>query len=144
MEKLIPLFLAAWLLMAIPTVVIAWRGISKAKKTFEGVDKHPVLFREKGASGHSKRSFITRFGGANRVLDVIVTDAEFCIKGVNALFTFIGSYYDLSHRVRRSNILSARQTDKHVEISFVTDAGRQTDVVLTLKNSEQFLSVLNG
>jgi len=144
LEKYVPIFLTVWLLMAIPAIIVAFRGIRKAKNTFEGVEHLPIVYREKGASGYSKKSLITRIGGANKVLDVIVTDTELCIKGINSIFSFIGSYYDLSHRVRRSSILSAQKVGRNVEITFVSAEGRQSDVVLFLKKSDQFLAAIKG
>lgn len=144
MERYAVIFFAVWVLMAIPSVIFALRGISKAKKTFDGVDNLPIKYREKGASGYSKKSFITRIGGANKVLDIILTDTELCIKGVNSLFSFIGSFYDLSHRIKRENILNIQKVKNQIEIKFITEAGKQTEVVLMLKNGDQFLSAVNG
>lgn len=144
MERYAVIFFAVWVLMAIPSVIFALRGISKARKTFDGVDIQPIKYREKGASGYSKRSFITRIGGANKVLDIILTDSELCIMGINSLFSFIGSFYDLSHRIKRENILNIQKVKSQVEIRFITASGKHTEVVLMLKNGDQFLSAVKG
>lgn len=143
MEKFAIAFFIVWLILAIPSIIFALRGIKKAKHIFDGVDKQPVIFREKGASGYSKRSFITRMGGANKVLDIILTDKELCIKGINSIFSFIGAYYDLSHRIKRENILKIQKIKKQTEIKFISSKGRETVVVLSLKNGDQLLSSVN-
>jgi len=144
MEKYVTIFFVVWLLMAIPSVVFAVRGIRKAKQTFAGVTDQAIRYRERGASGYSKKSILTRIGGANRVLDVILTDKEFCIKGINAIFSMVGSYYDLAHRVQRDKIVSARRVKNHVEVTFVSARGRQSEVVLMLKDNEAFMDAVNG
>lgn len=144
MEKYVGIFLTVWLLSAIPTIIFALRGIKKAKKTFEGIENQPIRYREKGASGYSKKSLITRMGGANKVLDIILTDTELCIKGIITIFSFIGFYYDLTHRIRRDKILNIQKVKNTIEIKFISNSGRQTEVVLILKNGDQFLAAANG
>jgi len=144
MEKYVVIFFIVWLLSAIPTIIFAIRGINKAKKTFEGIENQPSRFREKGASGYSKKSFITRMGGANKALDIILTDTELCIKGINAVFSLVGFYYDLTHRIRRDKILNIQKMKNKIEIKFISSTGKQTDVVLILKNGEQFIAAAHG
>lgn len=142
MEKFAAVFIVIWLLMAIPAIVIIYRGIKKAQRTFAGILDQPILFREKMASGYSKKSFITRVGGANRVLDVIVTESEVCIKGINSIFSFVGSFYDLVHRVSRNDIVAVTNNGKQIDLSLVNQKGKRSDLVLMLKNADQFVSAV--
>ncbi len=142
MEEYAKIFIAVWALMAIPAAIFVLRGINSVRKTFEGIDNQPIKYREEGASGYSKKSFITRIGGANKVLSIVLTDTELCIMGINSLFSFIGSFYDLSHRIKRKNILNIQKVKNQIEIKFTTKAGKETEVVLTLKDGDQFLFAL--
>jgi len=142
MEQFATIFVAVWLLLTIPVVIFALRGIRKAKQTFESIEKRPVVFREKGISGYSKKSLITRLGGSNKVLEVLLTDTELGIRGVHPIFTFIGSFYDLSHRIKRENIINTQKVKKHIELTFMSESGHQTEIVLVLKNGDRLLAAL--
>ena len=81
-----------------------YRGGRKAEKRFPDLSLRRIQFRERGASGHSKKSILTTMGGASRVLEVIVTDGELWIRGIWPMFTYIGTKYDLTHRIPVNHI----------------------------------------
>ncbi len=126
--------------------VLAWNaaffyfGGKKAEAIFKGLDLNKVRFRERGASGFSKKSIITKFGGASKVLDVIITDSELCIKGIYSPFTYIGSKYDLTRRVELANIRSITEKGSNIELGF--NVGN--NVVLQLKNKDKFIKAIKG
>jgi len=143
MEKYVTIFVIAWFSMGIIPLYMFISGSSKAKKMFEGISSSRFIFNEKKASGYSKKSFFTKMGGARNVLEVIVTEKELCIKGIMSVFTFIGTKYDLTHRVPLDNILNASMNGKAVELRLKNREGRISDLVLVLKNPEQFLRAIN-
>ncbi|GAA5218502.1 hypothetical protein ACFSJ3_08120 [Corallincola platygyrae] len=115
----------------------------KAERMFQSVDLSNPKFREKGASGYSTKSALTRLGGARKVLDVIVTDTELCIKGIFPPFTYIGTKYDLTHRVPLSCIKSVAKAGSSTEIVFAGESGDRK-IRLQLNNSAQFIRAVGG
>ena len=93
------IFFRAFLLVLLCSVVLFFFGGRKAEASFRANSDQEIVFREKGAAGHSKKSLFTRLGGASKVLDVAVTDRELWIKGIWPIFTYIGTKYDLTHRI---------------------------------------------
>ena len=118
-------------------------GGRKAERMFAGLQLDTAKFREKGASGYSEKSIITKMGGASRVLDIIVTESELCVKGIFSAFTYIGTKYDLSHRVPLEKITSASKHDGDVKVSFISREGKHS-IVLRLADPDGFLSALKG
>src|SRR5688500_11969823 len=72
-------------------IVTFYVGGRRAEQRFRDQRHQPIRFRERGASGYSNRSLITRLGGARRALDVIVTDTDVWLKGIWPPFSFIGT-----------------------------------------------------
>lgn len=122
-------FVGAW------NAVLFYFGGKRAEAIFSGVDLSRVTFRERGASGYSKKSLFTKLGGARRCLDVIVTSTELCIKGIYSPFTYIGTKYDLTRRVGLKQIVGVTSLGSTVELKFTSGS----DVVLELKDTEAFI-----
>ncbi|MEJ2200149.1 MAG: hypothetical protein P8X63_03915 [Desulfuromonadaceae bacterium] len=144
MEKFIVGFLMVWFVGAIFSVWYLIAGLKKANRVFGNITGDTFKFQEKGCSGYSKKSIFTRLGGARNVLEVIVTDKEFCIKGIMSIFTFIGMKYDLAHRVPLSNVIEVRQEKSNIELQLRTAEGTISNLVLNLKNPSGFLTAMNG
>lgn len=144
MEKIVIGFLVVWVLGTAISVWYAIAGIKKTNLIFGNISADPFIFQEKRCSGYSKKSIFTRLGGARNVLEVIVTDKELCIKGIMSLFTFIGTKYDLSHRVPLGNVTNVKLVKKNIELQLKTAKGSTSDIVLTLKNPGDFLAAMNG
>ena len=143
MEKYITIFIVVWFSLGIIPLYLFISGSKKAKKMFEDLPSSNFVYQEKGVSGYSKKSFFTRIGGARNVLEVIVTESELCVKGIMSVFTFIGTKYDLTHRVPLSNIVSASRNGKYVELQLITGKGKTSNIVLMLRNPDQFLQAVN-
>jgi len=92
--------------------VYYYSGGKGSEAAFKDLDLSKVKFREKGASGYSRKSIITEFGGASGLLDVIVTDTELYIKGTYPALTHIGTFNDLTRRVNLSDIRDGVRLDK--------------------------------
>jgi hypothetical protein len=122
------------------TGAVFYFGGKKAEAIFRDLDLSKVKFREKGASGYSQKSFRTRFGGANKVLDIIVTDTELCIKGIYSPFSYLGMMNDLTHRFGLTNIRNIEQSSTEVELSFASGH----NIVLKLKDPQQFINAIKA
>ena len=117
-------------------------GGRKAEAAFRAQPNETVRFRERFASGHSKRSIITKMGGASRVLEIVVTNRELWIKGIWPMFTLIGTKYDLTHKVPLSRIRRVAANGKKVEVWFAAASGRECHVELLLKDTKSFVSAV--
>jgi hypothetical protein len=128
-EVLAGVFAVLFVLNVVTFFVAGWR----AEQKFRGQGHQPIRFRERGASGYSNRSTLTRLGWANRALEVVVTDAEVWIKGIWPPVSYIGSRFDMTHRIQRLQIRSAQARN---------DAGSESHIVLRLEAPQAFMSAL--
>jgi hypothetical protein len=135
-------FAAFFGLVLLLNIVVFHFGGRKAEAPFRAQPGDKVRFRERGASGHSKRSIITKMGGASRVLEVVVTNRELWIKGIWPMFTFIGTKYDLTHKVPLSQIRRVAARGAAAEVWFADASGRECHVELQLKDTKSFASAV--
>jgi hypothetical protein len=134
-------FHVALLVVLVSNAIVFFVGGRMAEKRFKGPAQR-VLFRERGASGRSNRTLLTRMGGAAGVLDVIVTEQELWLKGIWPLFSYIFAMFDLTHRVPKSSIRKVTRRDGIVELWFENERGRQVHVELELRDPQAFESAL--
>ena len=106
MELINSYFYFIFAAFAIITITMFYFFGINSEKIFPSIESQTVVFREKGASGYSFKNAITKMGGANKVLDIIVTNNELWIKGIYPMFTFVGTKYDLTHKIPLKNINS--------------------------------------
>ena len=132
------------LLFALITALRMHLGGRKAESRLGIQEDHPSIFRERGASGSSLKSVITKLGGANKVLDVVVTESEFWIKGIWPMFSYVASRYDLLHRVPLARILRKEIDGNVVRVTFSGDTDDETIVELRLRNLDEFITALGG
>lgn len=132
--------LAAFVLNALVFYVVGRR----AEMRFKDQGGQPVRFRERGASGHSLKSMVTKLGGANGVLEVVVTDEEVWLKGIWPMFSYIGSRFDMTHRIPKSSVRACAVLGKTVELRFVSEKGEDTRVVLELKDPAAFKAAIDA
>ena len=125
-------------------LVTFYVGGRRAERRFDTHGPLRVLFRERGASGYSNRSLFTKLGGANRVLEVVVTDVDVWIKGIWPPFSYIGTKYDLTHRILRSQIRSVEARAGSVELRFRSETGGESHVVLKLNAPDAFMAALGA
>lgn len=135
-------FYIIWLVLFIYASVRFLARSLKSRKKFKISDLDIVKFHEKGASGYSNKSFITKIGGANKVLDIIVTEKELWIKGIFSIFTEIGNYYDMSHKIPLSNICKAEINKQYVQLWFINEKGEESNIKLTLRSPNEFIDAI--
>lgn len=112
-------------------------------KIFPDVSSEKILFKEKRASGFSRKSFITRLGGANRVLEVIITSEELWIRSP-LLFAGVGDHSDLIHNIPLNNILKIERINNKVIISFKTAGNLVATLELNLKKAIEFVEIISA
>ena len=66
-EVLAGVFAVLFVVNVVTFFVAGWR----AERKFRGQGHQPIRFRERGASGYSNRSLLTRLGGASGVATAI-------------------------------------------------------------------------
>ncbi len=137
-------FFVLWVGTLIVVLGAFFLGGRKAEARFRNLDQQTIRFRERGASGRSHKSWVTKIAGANRVLDVIVTGSELWIKGIWPAFTYIGSKYDLSHRVPLDRVGPARIDGASVFLKLRDESGTESDIELRLRNPNEFVNAVGG
>ena len=124
--------------------VTLYVGGRRAERRFRDQGQQPIRFRERGASGYSNRSLLTKLGGARRALDVVVTDDEVWVKGIWPPFSFVGTRFDLTHRIRRSLVRSVESRGDTVDLRFLSEEGADSHIVLILKNARAFVAAVRA
>ena len=137
-------FLGAVVLAFVLNVVVFYVAGRKAEVRFRNLPSQPIRFRERGASGHSTNSILTKMGGANGVLEVVVTDDEVWLKGIWPMFSYIGSRFDMTHRVPKSSVRACNVFNRKVELRFLNEKGEESHVVLELKSPAAFKAALDA
>jgi len=135
------IFLTVWFILAISLLSIMYIRGKKALEQFPNLDTVNILFRERKASGNSLKSFQTKYGGASKVLEIIVTDNELWLKSPLLIAGF-GDKIDLLHKVKLTNILSADINKKDVIIVFITENKIETKIRIRMKNREKFIEII--
>lgn len=105
-----------------------------------------ALFSERRVSGHSRKSLLTRFGGASRVLMVAVTADEFLVTPAFPFnLMFLPEIYGLEVRVPRSAAhvveASAGLLGRNVVVSI--DGAAPFEMMLRLRNQMGFLAAMS-
>jgi hypothetical protein len=103
-----------------------------------------ALFAESGASGHSEANFVTRIGGAGRILLVSVTEHDLVVECVFPFNVFMyENPYDIEHRVPIGQVQGVQLVDSNsARVRFV-DGDRQAHTLrLRLKQPGHFVSSL--
>jgi hypothetical protein len=137
-------FWAVFAALLVFNIVFFVIGSRRSERRFKNQLDQQILFRERWVSGFSKRSPITRLGGARRVLEVVVTDRELWIKGVWPMFSFVGTKFDLTHRVPKSGIRKVVARGQIVEIWFLNESGSESNVELELKEAVAFTAAVGA
>lgn len=108
---------------------------------FPDLESVRVLFKENRASGFSKKSFMTKRGGANKMLQVIITNRELWIRS-HAMHATFAKKADLLHKVRLDRITGINEVKKNIEVTFQNSDRSETTVSLKLKKPEDFTATI--
>jgi hypothetical protein len=137
------IFLTIWLIIAVIMLAMLYRRGKKALEIFPDPDSIDILFREKSVSGNSRKSLITKLGGANNVLEIIVTNDELWIRSP-LLFAGFGKTYDLLHRIKLTDVLNVELSKKKVVISFKSGSNSDTTLDLKMKKAQAFIEIIKN
>jgi len=107
---------------------------------FPDISSVQVLFREKRVSGYSTKSWRTKMGGANNILEVILTNRELWIRPA-ILLVSTSKQLDLLHKVDLMYVHSVEVSGHMVRISLQSKDGTTRDIHLTMKQAELFNEV---
>ena len=114
----------------------------KALKIYPPENTVNIKFKEKGASGCSNDSFITKAGGASGVLHVIVTDQELWTK-TGIFFAWAAKMYKLLHKIPLTNVVRTNViNERKVEVHFLDHKDRNRSLTLKLKNVQGFVQAV--
>ncbi len=126
-----------------------WRGVSVLRAKGRSIRPSlptDALFAESGASGNSERSFMTRIGGASRVLMVWVTRRELVVESIFPFNVFMHENpYDLEHRVPIKSLTSVEEGHNHAVFVSFNDAEHQPHRLrLIVKNPSALVGALRS
>ena len=104
------------------------------------------LFGESGASGCSEASFLTRIGGASRILLVSITKRELAVESTFPFNVFMfQNPYDIEHRVPIESISDAHVADSNsARVTFLDAESKSHTLRLYLKDPTGFVSALTS
>jgi hypothetical protein len=126
--------------------VIAFNFYDRGKKAlaiFPDIKMVTVVYRDRTATGYSTRSWKTRVGGANRSLEVVVTDSELWLKSF-VLLAGIAQQHDLIHRVRLTSITKVKEEGTVVKLDFKNERGQPKQVVINTRSPADFMNAIKG
>ena len=103
-----------------------------------------AVFCETGASGYSERSFMTRLGGASRILLVWVSPTELAIQKMFPFSVVLADHdNDLEHKVSLRDVTGVSVVNKsQARLCFTDSIGGQHTLMLRLKDPSRFVSVI--
>jgi hypothetical protein len=139
-------FLYIWIVLVASILVIFFIRGKAAMKMFENLDLSNVDYSEKNASGNSTHSFITKLGGANKVLHIIITKKELVLK-TNLFMASIAKKSDLLHIIPLTNLVSTELKDGRIisklHVRFTGVNGDGKEVVLMSKRNLEIKEILD-
>ncbi len=135
------LFLIVWFVVMIGLIAYFLYSSKKALQIFPQLDLDKITFREKNASGYSTKSMITKMGGSNKMLDVIIVEDELWLT-TTRLTAGIANKYDLLHRIKGNNLGRVQKDGKKVVLRFKNSHQEPSEVILILKNPDTFIKQL--
>lgn len=113
----------------------------KALKSFPKLDNSKFIYKENGISGYSTKSFITKYGGANKALRIRVNDEELWIT-TNTFMASIANRFDLLHIIPFNSLRSVTRDRNNIQIQF-NHNGISRNMILLSKEPEKLLQLLN-
>lgn len=139
-------FFYIWLIVAVTITSIFFIRGRKAIEMFSDLDLLKVIYSEKNASGYSTKTFISRSGGASKVLQIIITDKELIVKTFLFL-AYVAEKQDLLHRIPFENILKTEIKKgvlfSKLFIEFKDQNGKIKEIVLISRNNIQIKEILD-
>lgn len=139
-------FFYIWLIVAVTITSIFFIRGRKAIEMFSDLDLLKVIYSEKNASGYSTKTFISRSGGASKVLQIIITDKELIVKTFLFL-AYVAEKQDLLHRIPFENILKTKIKKgvlfSKLFIEFKDQNGKIKEIVLISRNNIQIKEILD-
>jgi hypothetical protein len=116
-----------------------------ALKIFPPLSPDSIIYSEKFASGYSTKSFKTRWGGASKVLHIIITENELWIKTF-MFMAYIAKKHDLLHRIPLSEITHTEIKDgavfSRLHISFNDANGIGKEIVLMSAHNAEITDLI--
>ncbi|MCE7990758.1 MAG: hypothetical protein HEP71_02210 [Roseivirga sp.] len=110
-------------------------------RIFPSLFEVQVVFREKGVSGGSLGSLMSRMGGTRKGLEVVVTTEELWIKPIPIVAGFSDTL-DNVHKIELRDIINTEVRGNTVLITFKTQSTQVKKVSLILKAPTAFLEAL--
>jgi hypothetical protein len=122
-----------------------------ARRKAAGTPLRPVppagaIFIESGASGYSEKSFMTRIGGASRILLVWISPSELAIQKTFPFSVLMADYdNDLEHRLSLNRVTGVDVVGpSKARLCFTDLGGTQHTLMLRLKDPAGFKAAIKS
>lgn len=132
----------------LPSIVFFGYGIRVyllALRNRPRIAKGDIIYKENSASGCSQKNFITKIGGANNCLRLVVTRELLWVTAWGPFLAF-AAFYDLSHVIPLKSISSVETSRwfgrETLLLSYRDDIGKTHSLRLIPKDRERFLSAI--
>nr|WP_321405576.1 hypothetical protein [uncultured Carboxylicivirga sp.] len=132
------IFLVIWFLLIFLIVFFFIRNGREALTIFPDLNSVKVLFQEKRVSGYSAKNWMTKMGGAQNVLEVILTKNELWIRS-NMLFAGFGTRYDLLHKISLKQVKLLSAQDRSVVLEIRGNDGMVRNIHLRMRKAQEFV-----
>jgi hypothetical protein len=125
-------------------IYIVWRYVQSRRRR-PNLTKDEIIFEERFASGCSQKNFLTKLGGANNCLRLVVTKQYLWVTSWFP-FSLLTPFYDLDHLIAWSSVQSIRR-DRSLRtptffITFTTDDGKSHCLKLAPRDPDKFAQSL--
>ncbi|MEM6805271.1 MAG: hypothetical protein AAF696_27995 [Bacteroidota bacterium] len=137
------LFPLLYILMLGTLLVYFYINGKKALSIFQDIEADHIKYRESGVSGYSTLSRQTKMGGANKVLQLIVTKDELWVK-THVITAAIGQRFDLIHRIKLENIRAKEGVKEGIQLNFTSAQNEEKQLILISKNPDEFIRALKN
>ncbi len=131
------ILIVVWLTAMLVMVFILYQRGKEALSIFPDLSSVKVLFREKGVSGYSEKSWLTKLGNANNVLEVILTNRELWVRSPVIFAGFLKTF-DLLHKVELKQVTVVKAEHSKLELGVRTKDGIERIIHLRMKKVSEF------
>jgi hypothetical protein len=137
------IFLIVWAIVVVLILALMYRRGKRALSVFPDMGSVKILYRDQSASGYSTSSLQNKLGGANRTLDLLLTEDELWLTS-KLLLASIAEKYDMLHRIALENITQVQLDGKKLIVDFKTENDSKKQVVVMTKVVDRLITALKS
>ena len=136
-------FQIIWFVVMATILSIFWIQGGIALKIYPTLESVNIRFREKWASGYSNDSFKTRMGGAQNILDIIVTTEELWVR-TPRLFAGMSAQFGTLKKLELTQVKAIEINNSSVRIEIAEKFNKTSEIILKMKRPDEFKSTIEN